>query len=116
MSNNSDVLNFLEDVQNTVNIYNVRNALEAVSNAVSDLTKNFHLKASIFTDVSSSVISLLNVFDYVDDYNEAKLIGDESKKECSLWTNYISIYGYFRDCNRVRSWMQIHIIGVVCCF
>lgn len=26
MSNNSDVLNFLEDVQNTVNIYNVRNA------------------------------------------------------------------------------------------
>lgn len=27
MSNNSDVLNFLEDVQNTVNIYNVRNAL-----------------------------------------------------------------------------------------
>lgn len=59
MSNNSDVLNFLEDVQNTVNIYNVRNALEAVSNAVSDLTKNFHLKASIFTDVSLSVISLL---------------------------------------------------------
>lgn len=39
MSNNSDVLNFLEDVQNTVNIYNVRNALEAVSNAVSDLRK-----------------------------------------------------------------------------
>ena len=38
MSNNSDVLNFLEDVQNTVNKYNVRNALEAVSNAVSDLT------------------------------------------------------------------------------
>ncbi len=29
MSNNSDVLNFLEDVQNTVNIYNVRNALQA---------------------------------------------------------------------------------------
>ena len=28
MSNNSDVLNFLEDVQNTVNIYNVRNALQ----------------------------------------------------------------------------------------
>ena len=55
MSNNSDVLNFLEDVQNTVNIYNVRNALEAVSNAVSDLTKNYHLKASIFTYVSSSV-------------------------------------------------------------
>ena len=55
MSNNSDVLNFLEDVQNIVNIYNVRNALEAVSNAVSDLTKNFHLKASIFTDVSLSV-------------------------------------------------------------
>lgn len=48
MSNNSDVLNFLEDVQNTVNIYKVRNALEAVSNAVSDLTKNFHLKASIY--------------------------------------------------------------------
>lgn len=84
MSNNSDVLNFLEDVQNTVNIYNVRNALEAVSNAVSDLTKNFHLKASIFTDVSLSVISLLNVFDYVDDYNEAKLIGDESKKNAAF--------------------------------
>ena len=47
-SNNSDALNFLEDVQNTVNIYKVRNALEAVSNAVSDLTKNFHLKASIY--------------------------------------------------------------------
>ena len=44
-SNNSDVLNFLEDVQNAVN---VRNALEAVSNAVSDLTKNVHLGASIF--------------------------------------------------------------------
>lgn len=47
-SNNSDVLNFLEDVQNTVNIYNVRNALEAVSNAVSDLNANVHLGASIF--------------------------------------------------------------------
>lgn len=47
-SNNSDVLNFLEDVQNTVNIYKVRNALEAVSNAVSDLTANVHLGASIF--------------------------------------------------------------------
>lgn len=55
MSNNSDVLNFLEDVQNTVNIYNVRNALEVVSNTVSDLNANVHLGASIFTDVSSSV-------------------------------------------------------------
>ena len=58
MSNNSDVLNFLEDVQNTVNIYNVRNALEAVSNAVSDLTKNFHLKASIFTVTPMAITSV----------------------------------------------------------
>ncbi len=84
ISNNSDVLNFLEDVQETVNINNVRNALEAVSNAVSDLTANVHLGESIFTDISLSVISLLNVFDYVDEYNAAKRMGNESDKNAAF--------------------------------
>lgn len=78
MSNNSDVLDFFDDILDTVNIFNVRNALEEVSNAVSNLTAKVHLGASIITDVSLSVINLLEVFDYVDEYKEAKLEGNDS--------------------------------------
>lgn len=44
---NSDVLDFLEEIDNTVNVFAVRAALKEVSDSVSKLTKNVHLAASI---------------------------------------------------------------------
>lgn len=69
---NSDVLDFLEEIDNTVNVFAVRAALKEVSDSVSKLTKNVHLAASITTDTILSLINLSNILEYVDDYRNAK--------------------------------------------
>lgn len=93
---NSDVLDFLEEIDNTVNVFAVRAALKEVSDSVSKLTKNVHLAASITTDTILSLINLSNILEYVDDYRNAKEIKDEyeqNKAFSGITQNAMDILG-----------------------